>query len=245
MPPLQFKGGHQIIRRGESTTSSTNGRKLNRSVWFSDKVSVHFVPVLTNQMVYDLFYSSEQLTKFRNDAILEKSGLLESVSTSAEPTFTVVEFQEELPAEVPSPPGRNARKERNSLGPRRSILLKVAESPIALREVLLESSDDEYTTNTARERRPRAAAPRERRGTTALGRTRSGDLPIQRTDSNMTPRARSRSTLVGISGRNAAAERRGGRPHSTSPVRPRRQEADPPRKPLELPAELFPEDAKD
>jgi hypothetical protein len=185
-------------------------------------------------MVFELFYSAEELTKFRDDAVFEESaGLLESVSSSAEPTFKV----EELPAPTEllfSPPGR---KGRITLG-RQSLLLQVAESPIALREVLVESAvniinadDDEESTTTsntaARERRPRV--PREQRNTGASAlpgsRSRSGGIPARRTDRP----ARSQSSLVGPPlGRRPVERTRGGprHPHSTSPVRPKRQEDD-------------------
>jgi hypothetical protein len=131
MPPQKFTK-HHVIRHGESTNRRTNGGKLNRSVWFSDKVPVQFVPGLTNRMVFEMFYTAVELTKFRDDAVIEESGLLESVSASAEPTFKV-EFPAEL---VPSPKGGgiNARKGRISrVRPRQSLLLQVAESPIAIR----------------------------------------------------------------------------------------------------------------
>jgi hypothetical protein len=83
MFPQEFQD--HVIRHGESTTSRTNGGKqLNRSVWFSDKVSVQFVPGMTNRMAIELFYSAEELTKFKDDAVIEESGLLDSVSASAE-----------------------------------------------------------------------------------------------------------------------------------------------------------------
>jgi hypothetical protein len=240
--PHQQEIKKHVIRHGESTnagrTNDGGGGKLKRSVKFSDRVSVQFVPGYTNRMIFELFYSAEELTKFKDEAVIEESGLLESVSASAEPTFKVELLVVEgvlLPVNLPSPPG--SRKLSLS-GRQGSLLLQVAESPIAIREVFVESAsaaDHQSTTNTGAGEQRRPRAPRERRGT-ALVRTRSSrDFPAaRRTDSTPAPRARCQSSLAGLPG--GAPERRR-RPESTSPVRPKRQDTPP--QPLELPAPVW------